>query len=43
MSKLYRVAAGAFAVALIASAAHADGPDISAQRCLRVGRVKTPA
>jgi hypothetical protein len=34
MSKLYRAAVGAFAAALIASAAQADGPDISAHRLL---------
>jgi hypothetical protein len=34
MSKLYRVAVGAFVVVLIASGAQADGPDISAQRLL---------
>jgi hypothetical protein len=32
MSKLYRVALGASAAALIASIAYADGPDISAER-----------
>ena len=42
MSKLYRVAAGAFAVALIASAAHADGPDISAQRLLESWKGEDP-
>jgi hypothetical protein len=40
--KLYRVAAGAFAVALIASAAHADGPDISAQRLLESWKGEDP-
>jgi hypothetical protein len=34
MSKLYSVVAGVFVVALIAFAARADGPDISAQRLL---------
>jgi len=34
MNKLYSVAIGVFAVTLIASAAQADGPDISAQRLL---------
>jgi hypothetical protein len=34
MKKLYRVAVGAIAAALIASEAQADGPDISAQRLL---------
>jgi Rap1a immunity proteins len=34
MVKLYSLAAGVFVVMLIASAARADGPDISAQRLL---------
>ena len=34
MSKMYRAAVAAFAAALIASGARADGPDISAQRLL---------
>ena len=42
MSKLYNAAAGAFAVALIASAAHADGPDISAQRLLESWKGEDP-
>jgi hypothetical protein len=42
MSKLYRVAAGAFAVALIASAAHADSPDISARRLLAAWKGEDP-
>ena len=42
MSKLYRVAAGALAVALIATAAHADGPDISAQRLLESWKGEDP-
>jgi hypothetical protein len=42
MSKLYRVAAGAFAVALIATAVHADGPDISAQRLLESWKGEDP-
>lgn len=42
MSKLYRAAAGAFAVALIASAVHADGPDISAQRLLESWKGEDP-
>jgi hypothetical protein len=42
MSKLHRVAAGAFAVALIASAAHADGPNISAQRLLESWKGEDP-
>ena len=42
MSKLYRVAVGAFAAALIASSAHADGPDISAQRLLESWKGEDP-
>ena len=42
MSKLYRVAAGAFTAALIASAADADGPDISAQRLLESWKGEDP-
>jgi hypothetical protein len=34
MSKLYSVAAGVFVAALVATAALADGPDISARRLL---------
>ena len=42
MSKLYRLAAGAFAAALIASAANAAGPDISAQRLLESWKGEDP-
>jgi hypothetical protein len=42
MSKLYRVAIGAFAVALIASGVQADGPDISAQRLLESWKGEDP-
>jgi hypothetical protein len=42
MSKLYRAAVGAFAGALIASAAQADGPDISAQRLLDSWKAEDP-
>ena len=42
MSKLYRAAVGAFTAALIASAAQADGPDISAQRLLRAWKGEDP-
>ena len=42
MSKLYRAAVGAFAGGLIASAAQADGPDISAQRLLDSWKAEDP-
>jgi hypothetical protein len=42
MSKLYRAAVGVFAGALIASAAQADGPDISAQRLLDSWKAEDP-
>jgi hypothetical protein len=42
MSKLYRAAVGTFAGALIASAAQADGPDISAQRLLDSWKAEDP-
>jgi hypothetical protein len=42
MNKLYSVAIGVFAVTLIAAAAHADGPDISAQRLLESWKSEDP-
>jgi hypothetical protein len=42
MNKLYSVAIGVFAVTLIASAAQADGPDISAQRLLDSWKAEDP-
>jgi hypothetical protein len=42
MNKLYSVAIGVFAVTLIASAAQADGPDISAQRLLLAWKGEDP-
>jgi hypothetical protein len=42
MDKLYSVAAGVFAAMLIASAAQADGPDISAQRLLSAWKGEDP-
>jgi Rap1a immunity proteins len=42
MGKLYNVAAGVFAAMLIAFAAYADGPDISAQRLLSAWKGEDP-
>jgi hypothetical protein len=42
MSKMYRAAVAAFTAALIASAAQADGPDISAQRLLESWKGEDP-
>ena len=42
MGKLYSLAVGVFAATLIASAAHADGPDISAQRLLSAWKGEDP-
>ena len=42
MSKLYSVTAGVFVASVIASAAHADGPDISAQRLLSAWKGEDP-
>ena len=43
MRKLYSVAAGVFVATLIASAAQADGPDISAQRLLSSWQDEDPS
>ena len=43
MGKLYTVAAGVFVAMLIASAAQADGPDISAQRLLSSWQDEDPS
>jgi hypothetical protein len=43
MGKLYSVAASVFVVALIASTAQADGPDISAQRLLSSWQDEDPS
>lgn len=42
MSKLYNATAGVFFATVIVSAAHADGPDISAQRLLESWKGKDP-
>jgi hypothetical protein len=42
MGKLYNAAAGVFAAMLIAFAAYADGPDISAQRLLSAWKGEDP-
>lgn len=42
MNKMYRVTVAAFTAALIASAAHADGPDISAARLLESWKGEDP-
>lgn len=42
MHKLYSAAAGVFVTTVIASAAHADGPDISAQRLLESWKGEDP-
>jgi hypothetical protein len=42
MGKLYSVAAGLFLTALVSSAAHAEGPDISAQRLLSAWKGEDP-
>ena len=42
MSKLYRASAGVFLATVIVSAAHADGPDISAQRLLESWKGEDP-
>ena len=43
MGKLYSIAAGVFVATLIASAAQADGPDISAQRLLSAWKGEDPS
>jgi hypothetical protein len=42
MHKLYSAAAGVFVTMVVASAAHADGPDISAQRLVESWKSEDP-
>jgi hypothetical protein len=42
MAKLYGIAGGVFLATLVASAAQADGPDISAQRLLESWKAEDP-